>query len=55
MLAYRTNLTMQQLGSLFGISHAAVHRVMTRLAEPLVEFLGPPPADRRECGSSTAP
>jgi Helix-turn-helix of DDE superfamily endonuclease len=32
VLAYRTNLTMQQLGSLFGISHAAAHRVMTRLA-----------------------
>jgi hypothetical protein len=47
-LAYRTNLTMQQLGSLFGISHAAAHRVITRLAEPLAELLGPPPADRRE-------
>ncbi|MGW2695615.1 transposase family protein [Streptomyces sp. NPDC001296] len=28
VLAYRTNLTMQQLGSLFGISHAASHRVV---------------------------
>jgi Helix-turn-helix of DDE superfamily endonuclease len=26
VLAYRTNLTMQQLGSLFGIFHAAAHR-----------------------------
>jgi DDE family transposase/DDE superfamily endonuclease len=48
VLAYRTNLTMQQLGSLFGISHAAAHRVMTRLAAPLAELLGPPPADKRE-------
>ncbi|MET8957696.1 transposase [Streptomyces sp. NPDC004533] len=48
MLAYRTNLTMQQLESLFGISHAAAHRVMTRLAEPFAELLGPPPTDRRE-------
>ncbi|MGW2938119.1 transposase [Streptomyces sp. NPDC001156] len=44
VLAYRTNLTMQQLGSLFGVSHAAAHRVMSRLAE----LLGPPPTDRRE-------
>jgi DDE family transposase/DDE superfamily endonuclease len=48
VLAYRTNLTMQQLGSLFGISHAAAHRVMTRLAAPLAELLGPPSTDRRE-------
>ncbi|MGW4519304.1 transposase family protein, partial [Streptomyces sp. NPDC004393] len=48
VLAYRTNLTLQQLGSLFGISHAAAHRVMARLAAPLAELLGPPPADRRE-------
>ncbi|MFF4519766.1 helix-turn-helix domain-containing protein [Streptomyces mirabilis] len=48
VLAYRTNLTMQQLGSLFGISHAAAHRVITRLAKPLAGLLGPPPADRRE-------
>ncbi|MDT0469708.1 transposase family protein [Streptomyces sp. DSM 41699] len=48
VLAYRTNLTMQQLGSLFGISHAAAHRVIARLAEPLAELLGPPPTDRRE-------
>ncbi|MDT0469983.1 helix-turn-helix domain-containing protein [Streptomyces gibsoniae] len=39
---------MQQLGSLFGVSHAAAHRVMARLAEPLAELLGPPPTDRRE-------
>ncbi|MFB8000402.1 transposase, partial [Streptomyces sp. NPDC056002] len=48
VLSYRTNLTMQQLGSLFGISHAAAHRVITRLAEPLAQLLGPPPTDRRE-------
>jgi hypothetical protein len=48
VLAYRTNLTMQQLGFLFGISHAAAHRVITRLAPPLAELLGPPPTDRRE-------
>ncbi|MGI5518135.1 transposase [Streptomyces sp. CA-106131] len=48
VLAYRTNLTMQQLGCLFGISHAAAHRVMSRLAEPLAKLLGPPPTDRRE-------
>jgi hypothetical protein len=48
ILAYRTNLTMQQLGSLFGISDSAAHRVIDRLAEPLAELLGPPPTDRRE-------
>jgi hypothetical protein len=48
VLAYRTNLTMQQLGSLFGISHAAAHRVISRPAAPLAELLGPPPTDRRE-------
>ncbi|MER7681062.1 transposase [Streptomyces sp. NPDC096934] len=48
VLAYRTNLTMQQLGSLFGISHAAAHRAIDRLAEPLSQLLGPPPTDRRE-------
>jgi hypothetical protein len=48
VLAYRTNLTMQQLRCLFGISHAAAHRVMSRLAEPLAKLLGPPPTDRRE-------
>ncbi|MGW5251325.1 transposase family protein, partial [Streptomyces sp. NPDC004129] len=48
VLAYRTKLAMQQLGSLFGISHAAAHRVMTRLAAPLAELLGPAPAERRE-------
>jgi hypothetical protein len=47
VLAYRTNLTTQQLKSLFGISHAAAHRAITRLAQPLAEFLGPP-TDRRE-------
>jgi hypothetical protein len=48
VLAYRTNLTMQQLGSLFGISHAAAHRGITRLAQPLAQLLGPPATDRRE-------
>lgn len=48
VLAYRTNLTMQQLGSLFGISDSAVHRVVDRLAGPLAELLGPPPTDRSE-------
>ncbi|MGW4559444.1 transposase [Streptomyces sp. NPDC004365] len=48
VLAYRTNLTMQQLGALFGVSHAAAHRALVRLAEPLAELLGPPPIDRRE-------
>ncbi|MFC9635502.1 transposase [Streptomyces mirabilis] len=48
VLAYRTNLTMQQLGTLFGVSHAAAHRVVARLVQPLAELLGPPPTDRRE-------
>lgn len=48
VLTYRTNLTMQQLGSLFGISPAAAHQVIARLAKPLAELLGPPPTDRRE-------
>ncbi|MGW5481987.1 helix-turn-helix domain-containing protein [Streptomyces sp. NPDC004008] len=48
VLAYRTNPTMQQLGSLFGISHAAAHRVITGLAQPLAQLLGSPPTDRRE-------
>ncbi|MDX3258360.1 transposase family protein [Streptomyces sp. MI02-2A] len=39
---------MQQLGSLFGISDSAVHRVVDRLAGPLAELLGPPPTDRSE-------
>ncbi|MFD7275431.1 transposase [Streptomyces mirabilis] len=47
VLAYRTNLTMQQLGTLLGVSHAAAH-VVARLAQPLAELLGPPPTDRRE-------
>ncbi|WP_372497000.1 helix-turn-helix domain-containing protein [Streptomyces shenzhenensis] len=56
VLAYRTNLTMQQLGSLFGISDSAAHQAIDRLAGPL----GPPTADRRpptagNCGSSTEP
>ncbi|MGW2936798.1 transposase, partial [Streptomyces sp. NPDC001156] len=45
---YRTNLTLQQLGSLFGISHAAAHRAIAWLAAPLAQSLGPPPTDRRE-------
>jgi hypothetical protein len=48
VLAYRTNLPLQQLGSLLGISHAAAHRAIARLAAPLVQLLGPPPTDRRE-------
>ncbi|MGI5134456.1 transposase [Streptomyces sp. CA-106110] len=48
VLAYRTNLTMQQLASLFGTTDSTVHRVLYRLAPRLAEFLGPPPADRRE-------
>ncbi|MGV9563707.1 transposase [Streptomyces sp. NPDC003480] len=36
------------LGLLFGVSHAAAHRAIDRLAEPLAELLGPPPTDRRE-------
>jgi DNA-binding MarR family transcriptional regulator len=47
-LSYRTNLTMEQLAALFGISDSAVHRVVDRLAEQLAQLLGPPPADRRE-------
>ncbi|MFD8423538.1 transposase [Streptomyces sp. NPDC059466] len=48
VLAYRTNLTMQQLGALFGISDSAVHRTVDRLAGPLAALLGPPPTDKRE-------
>ncbi|MGW2939795.1 transposase family protein [Streptomyces sp. NPDC001156] len=48
VLAYQTNLTMQQLGTLFTISDSAVHPVVDRLTEPLAELLGPPPTDRRE-------
>ncbi|PPK66380.1 DDE superfamily endonuclease [Actinokineospora auranticolor] len=33
---WRTNLTMRQIGPLFGVSHSAAHRV--------VDSLGPPPA-----------
>ncbi|MFJ9760365.1 transposase family protein [Streptomyces sp. NPDC101149] len=33
VLASRTSLTMQQLGSLFGISDSTVHRVVDRLAD----------------------
>jgi hypothetical protein len=48
VLAYRTNLTMQQLESLFGISDSAVHRVIDRLTPHLASLLGLPPTDRRE-------
>jgi hypothetical protein len=48
VLAYRTDLTMQQLGSLCGSFHAGAHRALSRLAQPLAELLGPPPTDRRE-------
>jgi hypothetical protein len=47
-LAYRTNLTMEQLASLFGVSDSTVHRVIDRLAPHLAELLGPPPPDRRQ-------
>jgi hypothetical protein len=40
---WRTNLTMRQLGPLFGISHSAVHRVLDTLA-PLLALA---PARRR--------
>ena len=48
VLAHRTNLTMEQLAALFGISDSAVHRVVDRLAPHLADLPGPPPADRRE-------
>ncbi|MEU1595357.1 transposase [Streptomyces sp. NPDC005708] len=48
VLAYRTNLTMQQLASLFATTDSTVHRVISRLAPHLAELLGPPPTDRRE-------
>ncbi|MGW2933353.1 transposase [Streptomyces sp. NPDC001156] len=48
VLAYRTNLTMQQLGTPFAISDSAVHPVVDRLTEPLAELLGPPPTDHWE-------
>jgi len=47
-LAYRTNLTMLQLGALFGISDSAVHRVIADFAPHLAALLGPPPTDKRE-------
>jgi hypothetical protein len=48
VLAYRTNLTMQQLASLFGTTDSTMHRVISRLAPLLGELPGPPPGDRRE-------
>jgi hypothetical protein len=48
VLAYRTNLTLQQPASLFGTTDSTVHRVISRLAPRLAHLLGPPPADRRE-------
>jgi hypothetical protein len=48
VLSYRTNLTMEQLAALFGVSDSTVHRVVDRLATHLAELLGPPPKDRRE-------
>jgi hypothetical protein len=48
VLAYRTNLTMEQMAALFGVSDSAVHRVVDLLAPHLAELLGPPPTDRRE-------
>jgi hypothetical protein len=46
--AYRTNLTMLQLGFLFGISDSAVHRTIADFAPHLAALLGPPPTDRRQ-------
>ncbi|MGI5133542.1 transposase [Streptomyces sp. CA-106110] len=48
VLAYRTNLTRQQLASLFETTDSTVHRVISPLAPLLGELLGPPPGDRRE-------
>jgi hypothetical protein len=48
VLAYRTDLTRQQLAALFGSSGSAVHRGIDRPAPRLAELLGPPPTDRRE-------
>jgi hypothetical protein len=48
VLAYRTNLTMEQPAALFGVADSAVHRVLDRLAPHLADLLGPPPTDRRE-------
>jgi hypothetical protein len=31
---WRTNLTMRQIGPLFGISHSAVHRVIDTVGPP---------------------
>ncbi|MGY0058721.1 hypothetical protein ACWY4P_19585 [Streptomyces sp. LZ34] len=45
-LACRTNLTMLQMGFLFGDS--AVHRTIADLAPHLAALLDPPPTDRRE-------
>jgi hypothetical protein len=47
-LAYRTNLTMLQLGFLCGVSDSAVHRVIADFAPHLAALLGPPPTDKRE-------
>jgi hypothetical protein len=47
-LALRTNLTEQQLASLFSIPQAQVDRVVRDLTGPLGRLLGPPPRDRRE-------
>lgn len=52
---YRTNLTMRQLGPLFGVSSSTVCRVIQRLG-PLLA-LNPSPARRMQqtgCGSWTA-
>jgi len=46
-LALRTNLTYRQLGSLFGVSVAVVHRVLHDLA-PAAAGLLEPTTDRRE-------
>jgi hypothetical protein len=46
--ACRTNLMMQQLAALFGISGSAVHRGTDRTAPRLAAPPGPPPAGRRE-------
>jgi hypothetical protein len=48
VLTYRTNLTMQQLASPFGISDSVVHRVIDRLTPHLASLPGSPPVDRRE-------
>ncbi|WP_328773337.1 transposase family protein [Streptomyces sp. NBC_00286] len=47
-IAWRTNLTHQQLADPFGVGQATAHRVIDRLTPVIVRLLGPPEGSRAD-------